>query len=133
MARPLKEINWDLVDKYIEVGCNGVEISKKLTVDSDTFYSRFKKEYGKSFSDYSAKFSSGGNADIRLMLHAKAVKGNVTALIFLAKCNLGMREPEQLNVLAANQPQIDQTHEIMRLQHEIETLRANLADKPQTE
>jgi FtsZ-binding cell division protein ZapB len=35
--------------------------------------------------------------------------------------------------MAANQTQIDQTHTIMQLQHELEELKAKNADKSETE
>lgn len=136
MARPYKEINWDVVEKLMEAGCNAKEICGKFRVDTDTFYSRFKKEFGCGFQDYSAKASEAGVADIRSMLQAKAINnsapGNITALIFLAKCRLGMTEPDIINHLSPIQNLIDQNHLIMELQHKIAVLEAN-ANKPQTE
>src|SRR5580693_7619045 len=114
MARPLKEINWDVVDKLIEAGCNGLEIAAKFRIDDDTFYNRFKREYGCSFQDYSGKAQECGKSDIRSMMHAKALNnsapGNLTLLIFLARCRLGMKEPETAHLVAANQSQLDQSH-----------------------
>lgn len=138
MARPLKEINWEKVKQKMEAGCSASEIfsSKEHHMTKETFYNRFKKEFGCSFQDYSTESAQCGKGDIRWMLHAKCLNnkapGNLTALIFKARCELGMREPDLQNLLAANQSQIDQTHEIMRLQHRIAELEAN-ADKPKTE
>lgn len=135
MARPKREINWEVVEKLIECGCNGKEIAAKFKLDPDTFYDRFRKEYGCRFADYSGDAAECGKAEIRSMLYAKALNnkapGNATLLLFMARCTLGMREPEVASLMAANQQQIDQTHEIMRLQHEIAELKAN-ADKPET-
>jgi len=128
MARPQKEINWDVVDKLIEAGCKATEISAKLRVDTDTFYGRFKKQHNCGFQDYSAKRTEAGVADLRSMLHAKAMNnnapGNITMLIFLAKCRLGMSEPEIARNLSPIQHQIDQSHLIMELQHKIAELEA---------
>ncbi len=134
MARPPKEINWETVRKKIEAGCPAKEIfnSYDCQVTDETFYKRFKEEFGCSFSDYSPRAASVGEGDLRLMLHAKAMQGNITVLIFLAKCRLGMKEPEVTHTLAANQEQIDQNHLIMQLQHRIAELEAN-ANKSQTE
>lgn len=136
MARPLKEINWDVVEKLIECGCSGVEIAAKFRIKSDTFYERFKKEYGCSFQDYRGEAQEAGLADIRSMLQAKALNnkapGNSNLLIFLARCKLGMREPDVVHSLAANQNQIDQTHTIMQLQHRISELEGN-GNQSQTE
>jgi hypothetical protein len=126
MARPRREINWEVVEKLIECGCTGLEIAAKFKLDPDTFYDRFRKEYGVRFADYSGPAAECGKAEIRSMLYAKALNnkapGNSQLLLFLARCELGMREPELTSMLAANQPQIDQTHEIMRLQHKIAEL-----------
>lgn len=136
MGRPEKEINWDLVEKLMEAGCNAKEIAGKFRMDPDTFYIRFKKKHGVNFTGYSVNANCAGDADLRLSLHAKAINtrapGNQTLLQFLGRTRLGLREPELLNILAANQQQIDQTHTIMQLQHRIAELEAN-ANKPQTE
>jgi AraC-like DNA-binding protein len=136
MARPQKEINWEIVEKLIEYGSSGVEIAAKFRIQSDTFYRRFKEEYGCSFQDYRGEAQEAGLADLRAMIHAKALNnkapGNSNLLIFLAKCRLGMHEPEVAHTLAANQNQIDQTHTIMQLQHRIAELEAN-GNKPETE
>ncbi len=129
MARPLKEINWDLVDKLIEAGCSGVAISGKFRIQSDTFYARFKKEYGCSFQDYRAEVQEAGVADLMMMLHAKALNnkapGNSNLLIFLAKTKLGMKEPENVQLDAPNQPDINKDHLIMQLKNENLELRKN--------
>jgi AraC-like DNA-binding protein len=133
MARPQKEINWEIVEKLIESGCSGVEIAGKFRIQSDTFYRRFKEEYGCSFQDYRVESQEAGLADLRAMIHAKALNnkapGNSNLLIFLARCRLGLREPEVSHALAANQNQIDQTHTIMQLQHRIAELEV-YANKP---
>lgn len=129
MARPHKEINWDVVEKLIDCGCSGVEISGKFRIQSDTFYRRFKEEYGCSFQDYRVESQEAGLADLRAMIHAKALNnkapGNSNLLIFLARTRLGIKEPEVSNLFAANQNNIDQTHTIMELQHKIAELEEN--------
>jgi AraC-like DNA-binding protein len=132
MARPLKEINWDYVEKLIECGCSGIEIASKFRIQSNTFYERFYKEYGCSFQDYRADAQECGLADLRAALHSKALKGCSPVLIFLARCRLGMKEPDGANATPANQSQIDQSHLIMQLQHQLEELKKD-ADKSKTE
>jgi len=51
MARPNKKINWEIIEKMMEAGCNGLEIANFFRIDEDVFYLRFKKKYGKSFQD----------------------------------------------------------------------------------
>jgi hypothetical protein len=129
MVRPLKEINWDVVERLIESGCSGVAIASKFRIQKQTFYERFKKEYGCSFQDYHTDVQEAGLADIMSMLHAKALNnkapGNSQLLIFLARVRLGMKEPETTSGLAANQIQLDQSHLIMQLQYKISQLEEN--------
>ena len=136
MARSRRDINWDVVEKLAQAGCSGIEIAAKFGMQDDTFYRRFKQEYGKSYQDFKGMFFSTGNADLKAMLHAKAINnsapGNTNTLIFLAKTRLGMREPDPISHIAANQPQIDQSHYIMTLENKIAELEAN-ANKSQAE
>lgn len=136
MVRPLKEINWDVVEKLMESGCSGVAIAAKFRIQSDTFYRRFKDEYECSFQDYHIHAQEAGAADLLSMLHAKALNnkapGNAQLLMFLARCRLGMKEPELTANIATNQVQLDQTHLIMQLQHKLAELEGN-GDKPETE
>jgi len=137
MSGKLKDINWEYVEKLIECDCSGVEIAAKLRIRSATFYERFEKEYGIAFRNYRTEAKEGGLADLRAMIHAKALNnkapGNSNLLIFLARCRLGMREPDIIQTVAANQPNIDQSHVIMRLEHKITELEGELANKSKTE
>ena len=137
MARPQKEINWDIVESYIQSGCkSGAALARKFDIQNDTFYRKFRDQYGCSFQDYHVASHEAGDEDIRRMLHAKALNnkapGNSTLLMFLARCRLGMKEPETVHLLAANQTQIDESQLIMQLQHRITELEAG-ANKPETE
>jgi AraC-like DNA-binding protein len=138
MARPPKEINWEVVERLMECGCKASEIAGKFRINDDTFYRRFKEEYGGSFQDYKGKASEAGLAEIKAMIHAKALNnsapGNSNLLIFLARCKLGMREPLVANDTAPNQSQIDQSHIIMKLENRIAELEEQIGeDKPQAE
>ena len=93
MARPKKEINWDIVEKKMEAGCSAKEICGS-TLDTDTFYRRFKEEYGKSFGDYSAEFYSVGNGNLKFTQYMKALSGNTNMLTLLGKERLGQGNTE---------------------------------------
>lgn len=97
MARPLKPIDWNLVEKKMEAGCNGVEISGSLHIDTDTFYSRFKEEFGESFSALSANYHSGGKSNLKVRQYAKAMEGNINMLIWLGKNWLGQKDGQDNN------------------------------------
>src|ERR1700692_4110017 len=120
-GRPLKDINWEVVEKLIECDCSGPEIAGKFRIKDDTFYRRFKEEYGCDFGGYRGIARESGIADIKEMLQAKAVNnsapGNATLLMFLARCRVGMKEPEVAQLVAANQDDINKDHEIMQLKY----------------
>ena len=140
MARPLKEINWEYVEKMIEAGCSAKEISGKYRIDNDTFYIRFKKQFGCRFQDYQAIVAPAGDGQIRTMQYAKALNnkapGSPQMLMYLGKVLLGQREPDNVSSTPPQQNNIDKDHVIMQQEHLIATLREQLAahdNKPQTE
>ena len=132
MARPPKEINWDLIKRKMEAGCTAKEIfnSHDHKMNIDTFYDRFKEEFGCSFSDYSAPSNEIGKGDIKLMLHAKALNGAINALLFLAERRCGMKVPEVVVAEANNQELINLQHQNMMLKNRVNELESN-ADKPE--
>lgn len=136
MARPLKDINWDYVERMMEAGCNAKEISGKYRIDTDTFYTRFKKHFECGFQDYSAKASAGGEGEIRTMQYAKAIiDKNPPMLTFLGRVRLGQREPDAVSAVAPRQDDLNKDHIIMAQEHLIATLKEQLANgnKPQAE
>ncbi len=127
-----KEINWQTVEMYIKSGCSQVKIAQSLFIDEDTLRARVKEKYGMEYSAFSASLRSEGDMLIEAKQMEKAMKGYWPALLWLGKVRLGQKEPELLNQLAANQTQLDQTHRIMELEHQLAELKAN-GNKPQTE
>ena len=124
MGRTPKEINWKKVEEYIEAGSSGTEIAAKFDMKHQTFYARFAQEYECGFQEYRTDRQEGGAADLRWMIHAKALNnkapGNPNVLMYLASRRLGMKEPENTQILAVNQNHIDQRHYIMQLEHQIQ-------------
>jgi CHASE1-domain containing sensor protein len=127
-----KEINWDLVELYVKAGASQIKIAQSLFIHPNTLADRVKEKYNMEYSTFSTALRGEGDILIEAQQYQKAMKGYWPALQWLGKVRLGQREPEMLNILAANQGQIDQSHIIMQLQHEIEELKKN-ADKPETE
>lgn len=133
MARPEKEINWEIVEKRIEAGCNGVEIAAALRIDSDTFYIRFKKKYGKSFQDCSAHFYSAGDANLKFTQYMKALAGNTHVLTLLGRERLNQGKEEEIKK-SPYEDIVNLRHENMLLQAEIQRLKEEgNADKSETE
>ncbi len=136
MARPLKEINWDLVEKMIEAECSANEISAKFRINHDTFYKRFKDEYKVSFQDYQAVFHSAGRGDLKLMQHMKALNndasGNIQMLMYLGKVRLGQVE-SIVNLIPKNDEEIGKDQKIMQLENQLKEALSNNDNKSKTE
>ena len=120
-GRPPKEINWKKVEEYIEAGSSGTEIAAKFDMKHQTFYARFAQEYKCGFQEYRADRQEGGAADLRWMIHAKALNnkapGNPNVLMYLASRRLGMKEPESTPQKPPLQNDLDKDSIIMRQQY----------------
>lgn len=134
MAPHKKEINWERVEMYVKAGCTQERIAKSLYIDRDTLRDRVKDKYGIEYSAFSAALHSEGDMLIEAKQFDKAMKGCWPALLWLGKVRLGQKEPEMIQLLAANQQQIDQSHRIMELEHALEQLKKEKDDnEPKTE
>jgi hypothetical protein len=51
-TRPLKKIDWKVVDHLLEAGCYGTEIAANFGMHEDTFYQRVEDEKGMEFTAY---------------------------------------------------------------------------------
>ena len=130
MARPLKDINWDMVEKKMEAGCTAREIYGNVC-DEDTFYRRFKDKYGCSFGDYAGQSYQIGNGNLKFAQYMRALAGNNPMLQLLGKERLGQGrdvglDPPRDDVLAI-------THENMLLKAEIEKMKAPHGNKYEAE
>lgn len=126
MARPKKDINWDIVEKKMEAGLSAKEIYECMC-DSDTFYRRFKEQFGESFQDYSARSRTVGPGNIKFTQYMKALAGNVPMLQLCGRemCGQGKEEIKQ----SPYQDNIDHRHENMILRAQLSKLMGDNADK----
>ena len=124
MAGIKKDINWEMVELYMKSGCPQKRIADWLCIDRDTLRDRVKDRYKMDYSAVSAAFCSEGELLIEAQQFQKAMKGYWPALQWLGKVRLGQREPETIQTLAANQPQIDESHRLMYLENELEKAKA---------
>lgn len=85
MGRPLKEINWEQVDKLCAIQCTGVEIANFLEVSVDTLTRRCKELHGVTFAEYFEQKRGSGRISLRRKQFEVAQGGNVTMLIWLGK------------------------------------------------
>lgn len=133
MARPKKEINWEIVEKRMEAGCNGMEIAATLRIDPNTFYRRFEGQYGKSFADSVGGFYSAGDANIKFTQYMKALAGNNNMLMLLGKERLNQGKEEEIKK-SPLEDIIELRHENMILKAEIQKITGEShADKSQAE
>lgn len=118
MARPLKEINWEAVERMIEVGNSAREIYGHFRVQDNTFYRKFKEEFGCSFQDYRGDVSLAGPGNIKYIQYLKAIGGNIEMLKWCGKemCGQG-REPQARD--APNEAVLSDQMENMRLKHQL--------------
>lgn len=91
-CRPLFQIDWNRVDKFLESGCPGTDIAKSLGCCTDTLYNRCMQEHGVGFSEYSAQKRSAGENLLRAAQMNLALKGNSSMLIWLGKNRLGQKD-----------------------------------------
>lgn len=122
-GRPRKEINWNLVELYLQAGCTQKKICESLNISPDVIQKRIREKYGMGFTALAESLYSEGDILLLAQGFQKAVKGYWPALHWLLKVRLGQREPEAMQALAANQPQIDQRHYIMQLENEVQELK----------
>ncbi len=127
MARPLKSINWEMVKRRIEAGNNALSISRALDIQTDTFYRRFKEEFGVSFQDYRVDSENVRNDYIPFSLYMKALSGNPTMLIRLGEEFLGQgREGFEKNNFQEEAIRLRQM--VMELKHDNENKKKLIED-----
>jgi hypothetical protein len=101
-GRPVKLINWDLVDELLLAGCDGAEIAPHFDMHPHTFYDRVQLEKGTLFTDYRLEKKSKGDSILRHSQYKKAIgatdKGDNTLLIWLGKQRLSQRETNEVSV-----------------------------------
>lgn len=125
MGNKEKPINWDLVELYVKAGSKQANICKYLQIDSDTLRKRVRKKFGKDWSVYSDALRCEGEMHIEAQQYQKAMKGYWPALQWLGKIRCGQREPENTQLSAPNQNDIDLRHENMMLKHRLAELEKN--------
>ncbi len=134
MARPPKEINWEQVLLRMQARNTAAQIAQVFNLDINTFYDRFKKEFGSSFSDYAVKEKEHGVSNIAYMQYTKALKGSEKMLTLLGKEWIG-QGAEIVNKESPIQDILDTDH--LRMENQYlksvnEALRAT-ENQPKTE
>jgi hypothetical protein len=85
-------IDWNLVDKLIQCGNDGVRVAANLGIHPDTLYNRCKAEHGSDYSAYQAEKRAKGVSLLLAKQYEVAMKGNTTMLIWVGKQMAGQKE-----------------------------------------
>jgi hypothetical protein len=96
MARPRKEIDWDIADKAAALFCTGEEIANLCGVSYDTLLTRIKELDYASFSEWFGEKSASTLKSLRRKQLDIALNGNVTMLIWLGKQLLNQKEKQEI-------------------------------------
>lgn len=108
-GRPLKDIDWDRVEKSLMAGCSGMQIAANLGIHEDTLYSACEREKEMTFSAFSAIYRQKGN----LLLHeaqfnvaigdeTKDIPPDKAMLIWLGKNRLEQSDKQDVKQTAVN-------------------------------
>ena len=92
VGRPQVKIDWKKVNKLMEAGCSGGEISGHLGIHSDTLYRRCVTDNGAEFSEYIKQFKAKGDTLLRKKQFELALEGDKSMLIWLGKNRLGQSD-----------------------------------------
>jgi AraC-like DNA-binding protein len=99
MARPEKPIDWELVDRFLEAGCNQKQICSSIGISEDTLQRRFKDKYGVAYSVYAVQKAQYGEALLLEAQMRKALEGNTQMLIWLGRNRLKQTDaPTEANI-----------------------------------
>lgn len=131
MARPRIEIDYNTVEKLCHIQCTGEEIAAVLGVDYDTLASCIKRDFKKSYSEYSEQKRSGGKASLRRMQWKAAESGNTTMLIWLGKQMLGQTDKQQTELTGKDGGAIEFDSPLDRLEKKLSLMATR--NEPNTE
>lgn len=101
-GRPVKEVDFDKIDKLCEYHCTAQEITDYLNTRGDgvsynTIERRIKKVFGVTFGEYiKQKHNAFAKPKLRELQWKAAESGNIVMLIWLGKQYLGQKDKSEL-------------------------------------
>lgn len=91
MARPQKEIDWQLFEQLCALQCTQSEIASVLKIHMDTLRDRTADKYEEDYSTVYKKMSETGKCSLRRAQFKLAMK-NTSMAIWLGKQWLGQKD-----------------------------------------
>ena len=97
LGRPSIDFDYDFLERALEINCTMPEVAGLMDVSVETVQTKIKERYGMHFSELRQRKSAKGKMSIRRKLYSKALDdGDMTALIWLSKNELGMSDRQTL-------------------------------------
>ncbi|MHB8276373.1 MAG: hypothetical protein ACYDIA_01800 [Candidatus Humimicrobiaceae bacterium] len=97
MGRPIKEIDYRILDKLCAIQCTEEEIALWFECTVDTIENAIKRDKGKTFSEYFAQKRKTGRISLRRKQWEIAMTGNVVMLIWLGKQYLDQIDKQEIS------------------------------------
>lgn len=92
---PAKEINYDQVRYWADIGATQEEIAGAFYMSVDTLNRRIKEHFGMTFAEFKEK--TAGSAKIKLRQNQFSLsQKNATMAIWLGKIWLGQQDPDKV-------------------------------------
>jgi hypothetical protein len=89
------KIDWDIVDKSLRAGANGVQVAAKLGIHFNTLSLKCKEEQNCDFSDYLLQKRQEGNEILLQKQFELACDGDKMMLIWLGKNRLEQSDKKE--------------------------------------
>lgn len=123
-GRPIKEIDWTIVDHKLRANCHGTTIASIFDMHPQTFYNKVIEEKKMSFTEYSAQKKLEGDDCIKTAQYEEAViEKNTTLLVWLGKVRLEQKEHPEV-VSTPNDAKLDV------LLADVKSMKDKFVDKP---
>ena len=113
MARPRKEIDFELVKRLCSIFCTKEEIAAVLGIDAETLAARIREEYGMTFKEFFNRYNVKGKISLRRAAF-KLAERNPTMAIFMGKQYLGMRDEKYTCKLGVGVEDLTPLAELLR-------------------
>jgi hypothetical protein len=96
MGRSKVIIDWAMIDKYLQAGCDGTEVAATLGIDPRTLYRRCEEENHITFDAYKQSKRAHGDSLLKAKQFSVAMTGDKTMLVWLGKQRLGQRDKQEV-------------------------------------